>query len=298
MNFLKLKVLYFIISGTLILASCLALIIWGLKPAIDFTGGSLLEYQFANLPDFAQVEQIIEQQTQIDVVSIISTQQQAAIIKLPPLTQDQANQIKSTLSQQLNQEVTELRFESIGPTLGKELLVKTLWACLLATSFILAYIAWTFRDVKFGVTAILAMLHDTLILIGSFAILGHIWGVEADTLFVTAVLTTLSFSVHDTVVVFDRIREGQRQYPHQPFRLIANKALTETMVRSLNNSFTIIFMLTALMVLGGSTIRWFALSLLIGTIAGTYSSPFVAVPLLDSWYAFSQRRTTVHRNQK
>lgn len=290
MNFLKLKPLYFIISSLLIGISFIALAVWRLQLSIDFTGGSLLEYQFPSMPDTSQVEQIIETQTGIDVVSIQPAENQSVIIKLPPITQEQTVQIETTLESQLSQDITQLRFESIGPTLGRELLTKTLWACLLATAFILLYIAWTFKDLKFGVTAIIAMFHDTIILIGAFAILGKFFGVEVDTLFVTALLTTLSFSVHDTVVVFDRIREAQRQYPNHKFTDLANKAMTETMVRSLNNSFTIIFMLTALALLGGSSIRWFAVSLLIGTIAGTYSSPFVAVPLLDSWYTWSAKK--------
>jgi len=126
------------------------------------------------------------------------------------------------------------------------------------------------------------MFHDSFILIGSYSILGHFFGAEVDFLFVTALLTTLSFSVHDTIVVFDRIREigkGDREATPD----VANRALTETMVRSLNNSFTIIFMLMALLLLGGTTIKWFAVALLVGTILGTYSSPFVAVPLLVTW---------------
>ena len=126
------------------------------------------------------------------------------------------------------------------------------------------------------------MLHDTLMLIGGFSILGHFFGAEIDFLFVTAALTILSFSVHDTIVVFDRIREKQKKEGGELINVV-NSAITETMNRSLNNSFTIIFMLLSLVLLGGDTIRWFAIALLIGTISGTYSSPFVAVPLLITW---------------
>ena len=128
----------------------------------------------------------------------------------------------------------------------------------------------------------LAMLHDSLILIGLYSLFGHLWGAEVDFLFVTAVLTILSFSVHDTIVVYDRIREIQKK-SDQDIKHLANVALTETMVRSFNNSMTIIFMLLALVLLGGSTIKWFAVALLLGTISGTYSSPFVAVPILVTW---------------
>jgi preprotein translocase subunit SecF len=147
----------------------------------------------------------------------------------------------------------------------------------------LAYVAWQFKEKKFGVCAILAMFHDTLILLGSFSLLGHFLKVEVDTLFVTAVLTILSFSVHDTVVVYDRIRESMKVHPDVPFDKLVNKAITETLARSLNNSLTIIFMLVALLLLGGTTIRWFVAALLIGTVAGTYSSTFTAAPLLVVW---------------
>jgi preprotein translocase subunit SecF len=132
------------------------------------------------------------------------------------------------------------------------------------------------------------MFHDSLVLIGLFSLFGHFWQAEIDFLFVTALLTILSFSVHDTIVVYDRIRESQRKFGGNLYDL-ANKAITETMVRSLNNSFTIIFMLVALVLLGGSTLKWFAVALLIGTVSGTYSSPFVAVPLLVTWDEIIQK---------
>jgi preprotein translocase subunit SecF len=134
------------------------------------------------------------------------------------------------------------------------------------------------------------MFHDTLVMLGVFSLLGHFQGLEIDTLFVTAMLTILSFSVHDTVVVYDRIRESQRRYPQMSFEDLVNKAVTETLSRSINNSMTIIFMLIALWLLGGSTIKWFAFALLIGTVSGTYSSTFTAAPLLVVWYSFKNRR--------
>ena len=157
---------------------------------------------------------------------------------------------------------------------------KTGYAIALAAGLILFWIAYQFKSFVFGLSAIFAMFHDTFILVGSFALFGYLWGAEVDFLFVTALLTTLSFSVHDTIVVFDRIRELQKKEGYEVHEEVANRALTETMVRSLNNSFTIMFMLVALIILGGVTIKWFAVALLVGTILGTYSSPFVAVPLL------------------
>ena len=290
MNFLRYRFLYLGLSGILVLGSILAMIGWGLKPAVDFTGGSLLEYRFENRPSTEEIKKVVENQAGAEVASVQSAGENLVIIKTSVLSPDQASKIASSLGEKFAQKVSQERFESIGPVLGKELLQKTTLAVILTAGFILLYVGWTFKNMQYGVSAILAMFHDSMILLGSFAVLGHYSGVEVDTLFVTAVLTTLSFSVHDTVVVYDRIREARRQYPKVEFQEIANKAITETMGRSLNNSLTIIFMLTALWLLGGSTIQWFVVALLIGTITGTYSSPFVAVPLLLVWEKWVNRR--------
>jgi preprotein translocase subunit SecF len=290
MDFLKFKPLYFLISGIVLLTGGFSLVKWGLRPAVDFTGGSLAEYRFEKqVPSSEQIAEIVKDEGW-QVSSIQPTQEQGVILRLPPLQQGEADKLKTALSEKTQQQVEEVRFESVGPTLGRELVVKTAAAIALAAGFILLYVAWAFKDKKYGVCAILAMGHDSLVMIGVFSLLGHFLRVEVDTLFVTALLTTLSFSVHDTVVVYDRIRESVKQFPGTPFRKLANKALTETMTRSLNNSFTIIFMLAALLLFGGETIKWFALALLIGTISGTYSSPFVAVPLLETWEGISSRR--------
>ncbi len=153
----------------------------------------------------------------------------------------------------------------------------------IAAGWILVWVAWQFKSLQFGISAVLATLHDTVIILGTFAALGHFIGVEVDILFVTAALTVLAFSVHDTIVVYDRIRETMKKHGGSSMKEIANRALSETIVRSLNNSLTIIFMLVALFLMGGQTIKWFVAALLVGTISGTYSSPFVAVPLLVTW---------------
>jgi preprotein translocase subunit SecF len=159
------------------------------------------------------------------------------------------------------------------------------------------YIAYAFRAIpkpyssfKFGVAAVVALLHDVLVLTGIFSLLGHFFNVEVDALFITAVLTVIGFSVHDTIVVFDRIREYQKKGLRMTYEEICDRALTETMGRSLTNSLTIILMLIALVLLGGSTIRWFSLALLIGMISGTYSSDFIATPILILWHRFDQRK--------
>ena len=212
------------------------------------------------------------------------------LIRTKPIDQGTAANIKATLAEAVSQMPQEIRFETVGPVLGRELLFKTLVAILLASCFILFYVGQVFRDAKFGVCAILAMFHDSLVMLGVFSLLGHFAGVEIDTLFVTAMLTILSFSVHDTVVVYDRIRESQKKLPNVAFVDLVNKAVTETMGRSLNNSLTIIFMLLALLLLGGETVKWFVFALLIGTISGTYSSTFTAAPLLVLWDQIEKRR--------
>ena len=280
MNWMRFKWLFFLISALVIIPGIYSLIRWGLRPSIDFTGGTLLEYKISQQVEKEKLEEIVKKVPEIEIYSLQQTSQNTYLFRLAPLDKNKAEEIKSEIEKEFNTNIEEVRFETIGPVLGKELLRKTVVGILLAAGFILFYVAWRFKDKKFGVCAILAMFHDSLVLLGTFSLLGHFWGVEVDTLFITAVLTILSFSVHDTVVVYDRIRESQKYFPSASLETLANKAITETMVRSLNNSLTIIFMLLALVLLGGETIRWFAVALLIGTISGTYSSPFTAVPLL------------------
>jgi preprotein translocase subunit SecF len=182
-----------------------------------------------------------------------------------------------------------LKKDTVGPILGSELLFKSVVAALLAIAAILLYVAYAFKNIRFGVSAVIALVHDVLVTFGSFSLFGHFFGVEVDTLFMTAFLTTMSFSVHDTIVIFDRIREYRKKDPRGSIKDISDLALNETMGRSLINSFTIIFMLLALVLMGGDSIKWFAIALLIGTVTGTYSSPFVATPAVILWDYFSQR---------
>jgi len=290
MSWIRFKWLYFLISALIIVPGIYSLIRWGLRPSIDFTGGTLLEYKISQQVEKEKLEEIVKKIPEIELYSLQQTSQNTHLFRLTPLDKTKAEEIKNKIEKELNINVEEARFETIGPVLGKELLRKTVVGIFLAAGFILLYVAWRFKDKKFGVCAILAMFHDSLVLLGTFSLLGHFFGVEVDTLFVTAVLTILSFSVHDTVVVYDRIRESQKHFPSASLESLANKAITETMVRSLNNSLTIIFMLSALVLLGGETIRWFAVALLVGTISGTYSSPFTAVPLLVVWDKIEKRK--------
>ncbi len=253
--------LYILISGLVLVPGAYSLIRYGLRPSIDFTGGTLIEVKSNVIPSGASVQK---------------TGSDTYLVRLQDETASISGQI--------------LRKETVGPVLGAELLNKTITAALIAMFAILAYVAYAFKNIKFGISAVIALIHDLLVVIGLFSLFGHWWGVEVDTLFVTAFLTTMSFSVHDTIVVFDRIREMLKRGERLPFNELCDKAMTETIGRSTANSFTIIFMLLALALLGGDTIRWFVIALLIGTVSGTYSSPFVATPVLILWDRWEKRR--------
>ena len=277
MNWLKHIKIYFILSGVLLVISITSLFLWRLKLGIDFTGGALIEYKFSKEMDDTNIYDIFEE-AGAENISIELSNDNKYLVKTNSLSTETKNQIDSELKNE-DENYIELKYELVGPSIGPELVQKTIYAIILSAFVILLWVAYQFKNLRYGLSAVLAMFHDSIILLGSFSLLGHYWNVEIDFLFVTAMLTILSFSVHDTIVVFDRIREVTKK-THSEIPVIADLAITQTMVRSLNNSFTIIFMLTALILFGGEAIKWFAAALLIGTILGTYSSPFVAVPLL------------------
>jgi len=288
---MRFKWLYFLISGIVILPGVFSLIKWGLRPSIDFTGGTLLELEFTQaIGDKQKVISEALNELEIEYSSIQLSGEKRILIKAKPITREDVSSIIGTVAEKAGEKLSELRFDTVGPILGKELIKKTIIAILLAAGFIMLYVWKQFKEPMYGVCAIAAMFHDSLVLLGIFSLLGHFAGVEIDTLFVTAVLTILSFSVHDTVVVYDRIRESRKKFSGVPFENLVDKAITETLSRSINNSMTIIVMLIALYLLGGTTIKWFVFALLIGTVSGTYSSTFTAVPLLVVWNEIKTKR--------
>lgn len=292
MRFMCFKWFYFLISAIVIIPGVFSLLTWGLRPSIDFTGGTLLELEFqkpVSGETISVVKKVVEDQ-KISLSSIQSSGEKRILIKTKPIDREEVSSIIGEVAQKVGDKPSELRFDTVGPLLGKELITKTIVGIILASSFILLYVWKQFKEPMFGVCAILAMFHDSLVLLGIFSLLGHFAGVEVDTLYVTAVLTILSFSVHDTVVVYDRIRESTKKYPSLPFEALADKAVTETLSRSINNSMTIILMLIALYLLGGNTIKWFVFALLVGTVSGTYSSTFTAAPLLVAWNQLKKRK--------
>lgn len=284
-SFMRYRLFFFGISLLFLIPGLFSLLTFGVRPSIDFTGGSLLEVQVAQPgesfpPERQELQELIGEEP--EVVSVQSSGDDQFILRTKTIDNTQKEALLAAL-QTLYPQLQELRFETVGPVLGRELLEKTITAVVIASIGIMLYVWYQFRSLKYGISAILAMFHDSFILMGAFSVLGHYFGAEVDVLFVTALLTTLSFSIHDTIVVFDRIRENQRKHPEVDYITLVDASVLETLGRSINNSMTIIIMLTALVLLGGETIRWFSVALLIGAVTGTYSSTFTAAPLVVVW---------------
>ncbi|MPM55150.1 Protein translocase subunit SecF [bioreactor metagenome] len=287
MNVMKLRPFFLVLSSILLLSSILSVVFWKFKMSIDFTGGSTWEL---NIPDYSKdkLDQVFVKNN-LTIKEINSLGNENYSLKFADIDTDQKNRLNLGLKEVFPQ-FKELKYESVGPILGKELVQKTITAVVLSSLFLFLFIGRRFKDITFGASAGLAMFHDTIMLIGSFSIFGHFFGAQLDSLFVTALLTTLSSSVHDTVVTFDRIRELKRQNYKIDWVQLANQAVTETLNRSINNSMTIIFMLTSLVLLSGSSTKWFATALLVGFVCGTYSSTGVAIPLVLFFKNHSKRK--------
>lgn len=290
-NIVAKKWIFFFISGLIILPGLVSLLLFGLRLSIDFTGGSLVELQSSSFSDAKNVSAVkkIFNEKSIEVSSVTNSDKNTYIFRTKEISQKENDQIKSLIEKKIGK-VDEKRFETLGPTIGKELTQKALMSIFIASLMIVLYIAWSFRSVpkpyssfRFGVSAIAALLHDVLVIVGIFSLFGHFLKVEIDSLFVTALLTIIGFSVHDTIVVFDRIRENLKKMPGKSFSYVVNESVVETLARSLSTSLTVVFTLLALLLFGGETIRWFVMALLIGIISGTYSSIFNAAPLLVLW---------------
>jgi len=258
---------------------------FGFILSIEFTGGTRLTLVSTTSSSASIMESFKDYSPLLE-----SAGDHSLTLKSKEISQEKVQNILDSLKTD-NPEITLTEFETIGPALGQETIRKTINALVIASVLLLAYISFAFKQLKYGICAVLAMFHDTAVLLGSFSLLGHFLGVEIDLLFVTAVLTILSFSVHDTIVVYDRIRELSHKNKAVSYTSLVNQAVTETMARSLNNSLTIIFMLLALFLMGGETTKYFSLALLIGTITGTYSSTFTAAPLLIVWDKYFPRRS-------
>jgi len=281
--------LYFLLSALVLVPGMYSLIQFGLRPSLDFTGGTLLEYSTENRVSKDTI-MTMAKDNGVEITEIIEGSSKNTTIRMKTTEEGTVTKFETALQENVGTSFTVLRKEIVGPVIGKELMSKAIVAALLAAFAILSYVAYAFKNIKFGISAVIALVHDVLIIFGTFSLFGHFMGVEVDALFVTAFLTTMSFSVHDTIVIFDRIREYRKRDQRMPLDELSDRALTETMGRSLVNSFTIVFMLLALVLMGGESIRWFSVALLIGTITGTYSSPFVATPILILWDRWEKRK--------
>lgn len=314
------KWLYFLISGVLIVPGIIGLLAWKLRPGIDFTGGTLLEIAVtpqeiaspsamlrvntsASASESAQTEAPTREKLQetvsaaaIEPGTIAQTGANTFLFRLKPITTQDNIRLQEALQKRFGV-VREVRYETVGPTVGAETTRNAAKAVLIASVAIVVYIWWAFRKIPkpysplaFGICAVVALIHDSLFVIGVFSLLGHFSHVEVDSLFITAILTVMGFSVHDTIVVFDRIRENLRKMPGVPFADVVNVSINQTLVRSLSTSLTVLFTLVSLLLFGGESIRWFIVALLLGITAGTYSSIFNAAPLLVVWEQWRKRR--------
>ena len=285
MDLIRYRKFYYFFSGFLVLVSVLSLLVFGLNFGIDFTGGSLLEVEYKETrPENQNIKESIRGLELGDVV-LQPTGERGLLIRLKELDEATHQKILDALGRE---KIEEKRFDSIGPVIGKELQEKAQKAVLFVLVAIVLYIAWAFRHVskpvssfRYGFIALVALFHDILITAGIFSILGHFLNFEIGIPFVAAILTILGYSVNDTIVVFDRIRENLTKHTGE-FRDTVAKSIRETLVRSFNTSLTTLFVLTAIFFLGGETIRYFVLTLIIGIVIGTYSSIFLASPLLVS----------------
>ncbi len=286
--------IWFVFSGGLVLISLGLLLVWGLRPGLEFRGGTLTELQFQNPVDAAQIRSELMGLKGVRDAVVQPVSKNIIIVKTPVLEQTELLDLRQTLSAKFG-EAKENRFESIGPTISRELVRNAYWQIGLVALGILLYTAYAFRKItknarqgqisswRFGTAAILALLHDLVITVGAFVILGRYRGVEIDSLFITALLTIMGFSVHDTIVVFDRIRENLQKYPYKSLLTIMDHSINSTLARSINTSSTLIFVLVGMLLFGGQTVFNFILALLVGVSVGTYSSIFVASPLLYVW---------------
>ena len=293
-NFLKFKKIYFVFSGILIIASIVCLLVFGLKPGIDFTGGAILELEYTSerpaneairesLKDFGLGEFYLQ-----------PTGEKGVILRMKEISEETHQEIINKLADA--GEIQELSFESIGPTIGKELKEKTKVVVVLALFAIVLYIAFAFRKLTFpakswqyGIASLFILSHDVLIPLVIFSILGKFYGVEITIPIICALLTVIGYAINNVVVVYDRLRENLLKVRGADFEKTTNLAINQTLTRQINTSLTTLFPLLAIFFLGGATLKYFALALILGIVAGTYSSLFLAAPLLVVWLKWQKR---------
>lgn len=296
-NIIQKRKYWYIFSALILVPSIVAILLGGLKLGIDFTGGSLIRVDFADSqPTVVEIEESLVAIEDIGSIKAQPYGDTEMTIRLRNIDNDTYQSVLTTLRADFTN-VDEKSFESIGPTIGQELKEKAIIAIILVLVFIVLYTSFAFRKsgsakVKpwvYGLGTLVALFHDIIIVVGVFAILGKFWNVEIDILFITALLTILGFSVHDTIVVYDRVREKLKDSYNDTFEETVNKSVNQTLVRSVNTSLTTLLVLVALYLFGGQSISQFVLALIIGIIAGTYSSIFIASPFLVTWQKITDK---------
>ena len=294
MNLMKHRKLWYGISLLLLVPAIISLSLWGVRPSIDFTGGSKIDV--IGTKDIDRVKSLAEQNG-LESIAVYKMGGDSVSLRFKDVDDTRRKEILAKFKDNFAGEAKDVIFETVGPSVSADTTRNSFLAVALASLVIIIYIAFSFRRVpypakswEFGVGAVLAIIHDTIFLVGVFSLLGHYYGVEIDPLIVTAILTIIGFSVHDTIVIFDRIRENLIKINDENFESIVNISVIEMLPRTLNTSFLGWIPLVALFVLGGDSIRWFVFALMIGMISGTYSSILNASPLLVSWQDYKNKK--------
>lgn len=288
MNIIGTRKIWFAFSGMLIGVSIIAMALWQFKLGIDFTGGTLLQYQFGGArPSTSEVARVVSEAAGESPSSVQETPEGLVLVRLPPIDDASRAKISSAMAEKLRGE--EASFEAIGPTVGKELRNKAITSLIIIFIGIVIYIAIAFKRVSrpvrswvYGIITLLTAFHDVILPMGLFAILGHYLNVDIGSAFVAAILTILGYSINDTIVVLDRVRENLVR-TDGTFEQIVERSVHQSLARSLNTTITTLLALVAIYLFGGETLRYLSLALIVGIATGAYSSIFIAAPLLVVW---------------
>lgn len=289
MNFVGLRHKFFTVSAVLLLLSVIFLVFPGLNLGIDFTGGTLMERRVDGMITTESIRAVLadEQLSHLDIGTAVIQRLDSPndfMVRTRTLANDEIAEVDQALDQAFGG-LVERRTEMVGPVIGQELVRQAFWALLIAAFGILGYVSFRF-EYRFAVAAIIAVLHDVILVLGVFAITGR----EINSPFVAAILTVVGYSINDTIVIFDRVRENLRLRKKETYEEVVNKSLNQTLSRSINTSLTTLIVVTLLFIFGGSSISDFAFALVIGVLAGTYSSIFVASPVWLEWTLAIQKK--------
>lgn len=295
LEIIKHRKVAYAISTVLLIVSLSVLVGWGLNLGLDFKGGTLMEVQFGKEVTKEAVEDVLSG-SDLSSLLIQPSDENKVLVRYLSSDESANDRVLEKLTE-IDNEVQQLRVDFIGASVSQQITQRAIEAVVVAMVAMLLYIAYTFRKVsepvsswKYGLGAIIALLHDAIIILGVFAVLGRFYGVEVGIPFVAAILTILGYSINDTIVVYDRVRENLIKYgKKEQFAQVVNRSLNETLVRSFNTSITVVFVLFAIIVFGGESVRYFAVALLIGIIVGTYSSIYIASSFLVSSYEAGRR---------